>query len=202
MHTYSKGQGPTDHHHPFLYSTWGEKKHTKEQIFTLIFNDERKNSKKSISWYEIISQYDMIVQYEMISQYEIQISKKRKKFFLNKFKFLWSFYQNSQSNACLQVACGCFCMQQQRWLAVTETAHPTNSEVLILCPLQACLQTSPGREHTELDGEKKQKMRHRKNAKMSMLPPFDPQQGRAGQRSDFMSLLRTLWTLDLKILTN
>lgn len=72
---------------------------------------------------------------------KFKIQRKEKKF-KKKFKFLWRFYQNCQSNASLQAASGCFRMQQQRWLAVTETVHPTNSEVFILCPLQTCSQTS------------------------------------------------------------
>lgn len=74
-HTYSKGRDRQITTTRFLFffpppsvfvQHVGKKKHTKEQIF-ILFSDERKNSKKSISWHEIISQY------------EIQNSKKRKK---------------------------------------------------------------------------------------------------------------------------
>lgn len=192
-HTYSKGRGGQITTIHFCTAHWKKKKNTKEQIFTF-FSDERKHSKKSISWHEIISQYDMILQYEMISQYEIQISKKRKKF---KKEMQISMKLLSELSVKRLFTGSLWLLSHATAKAISCYRNCTSHKLWCIYSLSfVSVHKLPSRQKTcrESDGEKRRKCdtgrcKIREDAKcVSTLPAFDPQQGRAGQRSDFTTL--------------
>lgn len=154
----------------------GKKKHTKEQIF-ILFSDERKNSKKSISWHEIISQYEIQNSKKRRKiKKEIQISMKILSELSVKCFFTGSLGLLSHATAKV-ISCYRNCTSHKLW------------SIYSLSFTNVFANFPPGKEQAELDGEKRRKCNIGKmqNAVFT-LPAFDPQQGRAGQRSDFTSL--------------